>query len=119
MKSSETKRKSGLVRVLGGFTETQNIAKYNSILQVDEFDDTSRIQLSNEIYRLLSIVLGNKVGYYFGPNLNYNLSYALCKDMLNDVFCERTSTSRAIQNDWHIFLRKSTRRLCKRHIMKS
>lgn len=100
MKSGDLKRKSGMVRVLGGFSEQQNIKKHHPILQIDDFDDGSRIQISNELFKLLSIVFGNRVGYLFGPNINYNLSDAFCRDMLNDVFCERNTVARGYQYDW-------------------
>ena len=80
MKSGDLKRKSGMVRVLGGFSEQQNIKKHHPILQVDDFDDGSRIQISNELYKLLGIVFGNRAGYFFGPNFSYNLTDILCKD---------------------------------------
>ena len=100
MKSGNIKRKSGMVRVLGGFSEQQNIKKHHPILQVDDFDDESRIQISNELFKLLNIVFGDRVGYLFGPNINYNLSDAFCRDMLNDVFCERNTVARGYQYDW-------------------
>lgn len=101
MKANETKRKSGLVRVLGGFSERQGIKHYNSILQVNDFDDESRIQISNELYRLLHASLDGNVGFLFGPNVNYNIANAFCKDILNDVFCERNVLSQGYQCDWH------------------
>ena len=106
MKSGDLKRKSGMVRVLGGFSEQQNIKKHHPILQVDDFDDGSRIQISNELYKLLGIVFGNRAGYFFGPNFSYNLTDILCKDMLNDVFCERNAIAPGYQYDWQKMFEK-------------
>ena len=39
MKSNKKERKSGFVRVRGGFSDTSGIAPRNKTIQLDEFDD--------------------------------------------------------------------------------
>ena len=100
MLSNDLKRKSGMVRVLGGFSEKQNLKKYNPILQVDDFDDGSRIQISNELYRLMDLVLDKKPDSYFGSNPYNSPANDFCKAMLSNVFCERIKLDYGYQFDW-------------------
>ena len=84
------KRKTGMVRVRGGFSDTTGIAPCNTILQVDEFDDTSRVLISNQLLRIFEVVFGEAPDIFDASKVNLSSVEALfCKSLLNDVFCER------------------------------
>lgn len=100
MKTQDNKRKSGMVRVLGGFSEKSGIQLHNPVLQVKDFDDRSRVQLSNELYRLLNWTLEDIPDRFFVPTEVYNISDKFCRAILNDVFCERINLKAGYHFSW-------------------
>lgn len=87
-----TQRKTGMVRVLGGFSESRGIETHIAVLQTTEFCDASRIQISNELSYILNAVLDRGWGVYYDAGNSYNLSDSFCRAVLNNVFCERVSS---------------------------
>lgn len=105
MLMNDLKRKSGMVRVLGGFSERSGLLKYNAILQIDEFEDHSRMQISNELYRMLNIVFEVENDCW-KPSFRNNNDDNFCNSLLNDVFCERSYLSSGYRPDWRATFEK-------------
>ena len=83
-------RQKGMVRVRGGFSDLNGIVKYNTTIQMKELDNATRIQLENELYRLLEYFFNNTQQFIYPQNLKRPSYYSavFCKSVLNDVFCE-------------------------------
>ena len=99
IKEGMSERKSGMVQVRGGFSDTTGIAPCNTLLQVDEFDGRSRILMSNMLFEVLETILDNP-HRFFSLHIPYDFQNNFCKSIVNDVFCERTASSRGAQFDW-------------------
>ena len=82
-------RKSGLVRVRGGYSDKKGISSCNTIMQIDEFDNETRVQMSNLMFSLLETVLDKQDAYFLGQH-GVDYSQRFCVNLLNDVFCEKT-----------------------------
>lgn len=89
MADVKVNRKSGMVRVLGGFSEKNGIQSYRDVMQIDEFDDASRVQINNELFRLLDYILVKNREVFFRGEILYHAEDRFCKDLLNDVFCTK------------------------------
>lgn len=81
-------RKSGMVRVRGGFSDTNKLVTYNTQIQMHEFDDESRIQINNVIYMFIEAIYDNGPNVMEGNLSGQRYTYNLIKDILNDVLCE-------------------------------
>lgn len=101
MKYNKNERKAGFVRLRGGFSDTSGIAPRNKTIQLNEFDDDTRIRISNKLYQALSYVFEeHKEEFYY--NLRFeNVSNTFCKDLINDVFCQRNTLRSSYSYDWH------------------
>ena len=100
MKSNKKERKSGFVRVRGGFSDTSGIAPRNKTIQLDEFDDDTRTRISNKLYELLAAVFEHTENYYYSYRFK-DASNSFCKDLINDVFCQRNALRSGYSYDWH------------------
>ena len=100
MKWNKKERKSGLVRVRGGFSDTSGIAPRSKTIQLDEFDDDTRTRISNKLYELLAVVFDHTEDYYYSYRFE-DASNSFCKDLINDVFCQRNALRRGCSYDWH------------------
>ena len=86
MKSNDIKRQSGLVRIRGGFSDVQGIAPCNTMIQTTEFDDDTRMTLSNRISALLEYYFEGPGAYdQFGGYKGGNYQESFCKAILNEV----------------------------------
>lgn len=96
-------RKSGMVRVRGGFSETNGMGLCNTVMQTDEFDDYTRIRLNNGLHELLDYTVK---GYNDIIDYRYRddrFMSNFCKQMLDDVFCEDNTQSTGWGYDWREF----------------
>lgn len=100
MKSNKKERKSGFVRVRGGFSDTSGIAPRNKTIQLDEFDDDTRTRISNKLYELLAVVFEHPDNFYYSYRIE-DASNSFCKDLINDVFCQRNALRSGYSYDWH------------------
>lgn len=85
MPVDKVKRKNGLVRVRGGYSDKKGISPCNTTIQVDEFDDATRVQMNNLLFRIIETVLDNQRVFFEG---NEDISQEFCSNIINDVFCE-------------------------------
>lgn len=99
-----TERKTGMVRLRNGFSDRNEIAPLNRTMQFEEFDDDTRTRISNKLHYLLNEMLEDPINYFPYHNNLYQLDEIpslFCKDMLNDVFCERNTIERGRNSyDW-------------------
>ena len=84
---SENERKS-MIKVRGGFSERIGKPLCTTTIQLDEFDDHTRTQISNQLFKLLDFIFSNQdeysVGMYQDPTSNMGSDF--CKDLRADVF---------------------------------
>ena len=86
------KRKSGMVKLREGFSDRNAIVEFNKIQQIDEFDDVTRVRLGNTVLILLDDCLLDNFENYFGPVKHRDdVNNRFCKEILSDLFCERTA----------------------------
>lgn len=95
---AKMKRKS-MIQVKGGFSDTTGIAIYNKSIQITEFDDRTRMILSNNVFDMLVFFFEKKRGHY------KDISYSepdndFCKTILSDVFAKRTALKQGYSFDW-------------------
>ena len=83
---SETERKS-MIKVRGGFSERIGKPLCTTTIQLDEFDDHTRTQISNQLFKLLDFIFSNQdeysVGMYQDPTSNMGSDF--CKALRADV----------------------------------
>ena len=58
------KRKS-MISVRGGFSDINKIAPSNTQVQVEEFDDKTRVLMSNHLYDILQELFNNSRMYIY------------------------------------------------------
>ena len=96
----QKERKKGMVRVRGGFSDVSGIAPCNRILQFDEFDDPTRVLISNNLYALTQAHIETKHGYELKEDIR-NRSTSFCLEIQRRVFCERATVPEIIHYlDW-------------------
>ena len=100
---NNSNRQPGMTRLRGGFSEANGISRCNTKMQIDEFDDASRIQISNELFSCLHQAIDNAQIFYYPGRIPYpdTLANRFCVELINDVFCERNVLERGFQYDWH------------------
>lgn len=94
-------RKSGMVRVRGGFSDVNGIAPCNTELQVNELDDETRVQLNNQLYKLLDLIMKDDGSYLVMPASLQPKTHVFCLELLNDVFCDNNILEDGYYYDWY------------------
>ena len=83
---SENERKS-MIKVRGGFSERIGKPLCTTTIQLDEYDDHTRTQISNQLFKLLDFIFSNQdeysVGMYQDPASNMGSDF--CKALRADV----------------------------------
>ena len=100
MKFDKKERKAGLVKVRGGFSDTTGIAPRNKTIQLEEFDDDTRIKMSNKLFQVVEMVFEQPYKYYYDYEYGNSISNVFCKDLYNDVFCQRNTLKRGFVYEW-------------------
>ena len=85
------KRKSGMVRVRGGFSDVQGIAPCNTEIQMEEFDDVTRNKLCNILYNVLEVIFNDPNEVVDKPVNRDDFQLSFCKSIIGNVFCETYS----------------------------
>lgn len=82
----KNERKS-MIKVRGGFSERIGKPLCTITIQLDEFDDHTRTQISNQLFKLLDFIFSNQeeysVGMYQDPASNMGSDF--CKDLRANV----------------------------------
>ena len=95
-KPNMTKRKS-MIAVRNGFSDEKGFADINHQLQLNEFDDRTRMILSNRLFTALEIFFSDKNGR--SRYDSRQLSHLFCGSILSEVFMERTALA-----EGHVFV---------------
>ncbi|MBR6386939.1 MAG: hypothetical protein IKS14_01690 [Thermoguttaceae bacterium] len=97
MKDKKEKRLSGVVRLRGGFSDASGIAPRNTTIQLDDFDDDTRLKISNLLFKIFAQRFDITEYYDRKPEWFAN---EFCKDFLNDVFCSSNILDKNHSFDW-------------------
>ena len=89
--TEKKKRISGMVRVRGGFSDSNEIAPCNKMIQTVEFDDASRMQLNNKLYDVIETFERRADSMTGSPLDGKHFVFILFKSILNDVLCTSSS----------------------------
>lgn len=102
MLNQKKERKSGLVRLRGGFSDTSGISPSNKTIQLEEFDDDTRTKISNKLFQILEAVFDNAYRFYYDYEfgINRDIPNTFCKDLFNDVFCKRNVLGSGYGYNW-------------------
>lgn len=88
MASNNPKRRANMVRVRNGFSDENGLLSVCKTMQIDEFDDDTRIQMSNALFRVLETYLDSPGRLIENGMPDVDADVMFCKSLLNDVFCE-------------------------------
>ena len=87
-------KRASMISVRGGFSDVNGVSSSNTQMQVKEFDDKTRVLISNYLYDILQEVFDNSRNYiYLNIPRNgqlYSASSDFCKDILSNVFAQKT-----------------------------
>lgn len=87
MKNNDSQRRSNMVRVRGGFSDLNGIAPCNTVPQVYEFDDDSRVMMSNALFEVLETLLESP-HQFFSYSVAYDLQNKFCKSIVDSLMEE-------------------------------
>ena len=96
----ENKRKS-MIKVRGGFSDTTGIDPSNTQMQYEDFDDKTRVFISNMIFEILEDYFeGSSSTHYKDNSYRATPSNDFCKAMLSDVFGEKNRLNQGYSYRW-------------------
>ena len=99
LSSSEKGRKS-MIRVRNGFSEQMGIYKCNTTIQLNEIDDRTRTLINNKVFDILELFFDKDTFQYI--HFGVDDGNAFCKDMLSNVFLEKTSLQSGYSFNWRV-----------------
>ncbi len=91
-----------MVRVRGGYSDVSGISPCNNILQTDEFDDATRVQINNLLFKMLGLVFDHENGVFQATDGMQNISHSFCENLLNDVLCQSTILREGSYFNWRL-----------------
>lgn len=106
MTNKDEGRKSGLIHVRGGFSDVSGISPCNNTIQLEEFDDITRTRISNILNEMLEDVFEHTGVFYYNLYRPKDVTDVFCKDLLNDVFCKRTTLPIGHAFDWRLMFER-------------
>lgn len=102
MLSEDLKRRKGMVKIRGGFSDIQGISPCNTTIQITDFDKDTRTTLSNRVYAALEFYFEGQGAYdQFGANIGKRQQEPFCKSVLNDVFHRRNVIQYGYEHNWY------------------
>ena len=102
----ESKRKS-MIKVRGGFSDTTGIDPSNTQMQYEDFDDKTRVFISNVIFEILEDYFeGSSSTHYNDNSYGATPSNDFCKAMLSDVFGEKNRLNQGYSYRWRDVFKK-------------
>lgn len=100
MMQVKKERKAGLVRVRNGFSDVTGIAPQSKTIQLNEFDDDTRVRISNKLFSVFEIMFEKAGSEYHGNHYYSEIPHLFCLNILNDVFCQRNTLPQGRVYDW-------------------
>ena len=86
-------KRQSMISVRGGFSDVHGVAPSNTQVQVEEFDDKTRVLMSNHLYDILKELFNDlSMCIYTNAPRNgqlYSASSDFCKDILSNVFAQK------------------------------
>ena len=83
-------RKSGMVKLRGGFSGRNEIAPRNTTMQIEEFDDDTRVLMYNTLYSIVDRIVKRPLDFWNPPYPNaVDIKHSFCKYILEEVFREK------------------------------
>lgn len=79
---------SRMVRVRGGFSEANGISVCDSVMQIDELDDITRVRISNCLYKVLDTFMEECSEFCRLAELRDDVGQTFCQKILDEVFCK-------------------------------
>lgn len=93
-------RKAGLVHVRNGFSDATGISPQSKTIQLVEFDDDTRIRISNTLFSVFELMFEKADRLYHGNHYYSEIPHLFCLDILNDVFCQRNTLPQGRVYEW-------------------
>lgn len=96
---AEKKQRQSMISVRGGFSDENNIGSVAKAIQIDEFDDRTRVILGNKLRILLEEIFEKDVGRKLFQN-PHHLPNRFCRSILSNVFITSISLSEGQTYNW-------------------
>lgn len=98
-------KRQSMIHVRGAFSESIRISGCNMRMQYDEFDDRTRVLVSNQLRLLLEFFFEKTGGFnsqiqYKDNNDHYIGGHHFCVYILSEVFCERIDLDEGYTYKW-------------------
>lgn len=94
-------QRHSMISVRGGFSDQNNMGSVKNTLQIDEFDNRTRVILSNRLRKLLEHLFEKDTGQqYFSDQ--FFLPNKFCQSILSDVFIETINLSEGRTYSWRL-----------------
>lgn len=90
-------RKSGMVKVRGGFSDTYGIAPISKAIQINDFEDSTRIRISNRIIHHIKKICTKTEIFFYPRNIidPSVIETRFVKSILDEVFRESNTSFEA------------------------
>lgn len=93
------KQRESMIKIRGGYSDTSGVAPFSAPMQIEEFDDRTRVILSNTLFDLLQKTFEEDVVFYM-DYCGGNIENVFCKEILSEVFAERTNLRAGYSFAW-------------------
>lgn len=100
MQQAKKERKAGLVRVRNGFSDVTGISPRSKTIQLYEFDDDTRVRISNKLFSVFELTFEKAERAYHGNHYYSQVAHFFCLNLLNDVFCQRNALPQGHSFNW-------------------
>lgn len=107
MSDKTDKQRIPMIKVRGEFSDRKGIIKFDVDFQTEEFDDRTRRLLNNQLYDLLEMIFNKKlVKYKYKEKILLNGANEFCKNLLSEVFLQRTNSEYKQYDIWKTIYEK-------------
>lgn len=102
MKNKDSEQRKSMIKIRNGYSHSAGIIHFRVDYQLEEFDDRTRRLLSNKLYEMLRVIFNERkvVKYKYDNSAFDNGSNEFCKDLLSEVFLQRTNLKQGYGYDW-------------------
>lgn len=96
------------IGVRGGFSESIGIKTCNMTMQFVDFDERTRVILSNTLFDCIKEIFEGK---FYGYYSNSNSANDFCKAILSEVFMQETQLADGCSFDWRYIFNRTIKRV--------